>query len=234
MIVSGFAKGVDQRALDSAISNGGQSVIVLPQGIETYSTKKYYAKIVSGDVLVISTYHPKSPWSIGLAMDRNKTIYGLANSIYAAESNDSGGTWEGVRDGLKRGRKVYVRLPDSEEKNANQQLIDLGAIAVDLHGNVVATDKYKNQSTSGMFNENPAVYAKSPTTAEDVILAVERLLRNQEGKSLSTMKIANLLILSDSWRKRLGAVLNKSPKFSSKKVGKEKVYSIATKQSTLF
>lgn len=234
VIVSGFAKGVDQRALDSAISCGGQSVIVLPQGIETYSTKTYYPKIVSGHVLVISTYHPKLPWSIGLAMDRNKTIYGLADEIYAAESNDSGGTWEGVKDGLKRGRKVYVRLPDRTEKNANQQLIDAGATAVDQHGDIVATDNHEQQIPHGVVNENPAAYGSNPTTTEDIIPAVESLLNNRGGRSLSTMQIAELLSLSDSWRKRLGAVLNKSPKFSSKKVGKEKVYSIATKQSTLF
>lgn len=234
VVVSGFAKGVDQRALDSAIALGGQSVIVLPQGIETYSIKKYYPKIVSGDVLVISTYHPKTPWSVGLAMDRNKTIYGLADEIYAAESNDSGGTWEGVRDGLKRGRKVYVRLPDPMEKNANQLLIDAGAVAVDLQGEVVAAAPYQQQAAHSEVHESPATYGKAPSTAEEIIPAVEELLNRQGGKSLRTAEIAEHLHLSDSWKKRLGVVLNKSPKFSGRKVGKEKVYSIAVKQSTLF
>jgi len=234
VVVSGFAKGVDQKALDSALSFRGQSVIVLPQGIETYTAKTYYPKIVSGDVLVISTYHPKLPWSIGLAMDRNKTIYGLADEIYAAESNDSGGTWEGVRDGLKRGRQVYVRLPDPEEKNANQQLIDLGATPVDLHGDMMATDAYAQQTTSGVLNEGPAIYVTSPTTADDVIRAVELLLSNQGGKSLSTAEIAKQLGLSESWKKRLGGALNKSPKFTGRKLGRGKVYTIAMKQPSLF
>jgi DNA processing protein len=35
VVVSGFAKGVDKQALDSAINYKGQSIIVLPQGIMT-------------------------------------------------------------------------------------------------------------------------------------------------------------------------------------------------------
>jgi predicted Rossmann fold nucleotide-binding protein DprA/Smf involved in DNA uptake len=35
VVVSGFAKGVDKQALDSAIKYKGQSIIVLPQGITT-------------------------------------------------------------------------------------------------------------------------------------------------------------------------------------------------------
>jgi predicted Rossmann fold nucleotide-binding protein DprA/Smf involved in DNA uptake len=39
VIVSGFAKGIDKQALDSALKYKGQSIIVLPQGIETYKDK---------------------------------------------------------------------------------------------------------------------------------------------------------------------------------------------------
>ena len=38
VVVSGFAKGVDKQALDSAIKYKGQSIIVLPQGIMTFSS----------------------------------------------------------------------------------------------------------------------------------------------------------------------------------------------------
>jgi predicted Rossmann fold nucleotide-binding protein DprA/Smf involved in DNA uptake len=137
VVVSGFAKGVDKQALDSSIKYGGHSIIVLPQGILTFGSgiKKYYAQIVEGDVLVLSTFFPKAGWDAGLAMARNVYIYGLAEEIYVAESNDKGGTWTGVVDGLKKGRAIYVRRPESDEKNANQLLIAKGAIAVDAEGN---------------------------------------------------------------------------------------------------
>lgn len=138
VVVSGFAKGVDKQALDSAIKYKGQSIIVLPQGITTFNSgfKKYYQQIIDGDVLVLSTFYPKAPWSVQLAMARNPIIYGLASDIYVAESSDKGGTWSGVLDGLKKGRTIYVRTPVPTEKNANDLLISKGATPVDQLGHL--------------------------------------------------------------------------------------------------
>ena len=136
VVVSGFAKGVDCQALDSAIYYKGQSIIVLPQGIMTFGSgfKKYYKQIVDGDVLVLSTFFPKAPWRAELAMARNPIIYGLADEIYVAESAEKGGTWSGVVDGLRKNRKIYVRKPEVSENTANNLLIQKGAIAVDFNG----------------------------------------------------------------------------------------------------
>lgn len=136
VVVSGFAKGVDKQALDSAISYKGQSIIVLPQGIMTFNSgfKTYYKQIVDGDVLVLSTFFPKAPWKAELAMARNPIIYGLADEIYVAESSEKGGTWSGVIDGLRKGRVIYIRQPQLNEKNANNILISKGAVSVDFEG----------------------------------------------------------------------------------------------------
>jgi DNA processing protein len=153
VIVSGFAKGVDKQALDSAIKYKGQSIIVLPQGIMTFDSgfKKYYKQIVDGDVLVLSTFHPKAPWKVELAMARNPVIYGLASEIFVAESNDKGGTWSGVVDGLRKNRKIFVRKPEGNEKNANNLLIENGAVPVDFYGQV--SERYKEK----MVPENAAL-----------------------------------------------------------------------------
>lgn len=139
VVISGFAKGVDKQALDSSIKYKGHSIIVLPQGIMTFGSgiKKYYSQIVEGDVLVLSTFFPKAPWKVELAMARNPIIYGLADEIYVAESFEKGGTWSGVIDGLRKERKIFVRKPESNEKNANELLIQKGAIPVDFNGNEI-------------------------------------------------------------------------------------------------
>lgn len=136
VVISGFARGVDKTALDTTLEFSGRSVVVLPQGILTFGSniKKYYKQIVSGEVLILSTYHPNAPWSVGLAMNRNAYIYGLAKTIYVAESDVKGGTWNGVLDGLKRNRKIFIRNPDTDEKNGNKILVMQGAIPVDLFG----------------------------------------------------------------------------------------------------
>ena len=158
VVVSGFAKGVDKQALDSAIKYKGQSIIVLPQGIMTFTSgfKNYYKQIIDGDVLVLSTFHPKAGWSTGLAMARNPIIYGLASEIYVAESSEKGGTWSGVIDGLRKGRKIYVRQPEHNEKNANNILIQKGAIRVDFIGNQVNID-YPADNKSNLLVTEPSL-----------------------------------------------------------------------------
>jgi DNA protecting protein DprA len=149
VIVSGFAKGVDKQALDSSLKYIGRSIIVLPQGIMTFGSgiNKYYEQILEGNVVVLSTFYPKAPWSVQLAMARNPIIYGLAKDIYVAESNEKGGTWSGVIDGLRKGRTIYVREPNCNELNANQILIKKGAIPVDFDGNkILKTGEFKELS----------------------------------------------------------------------------------------
>lgn len=160
IIVSGFAKGVDKQALDSAINYKGQSIIVLPQGIMTFGAgfKKYYRQIVDGDVLVLSTFFPKAPWRTELAMARNPIIYGLASEIFVAESSEKGGTWSGVIDGLRKNRKIYVRQPDLNEENANNLLIQKGAIAVDFSGKPIMEDKPLIPEESQSIDELPVNY----------------------------------------------------------------------------
>ena len=163
VIVSGFAKGVDKQALDSAIKYKGQSIIVLPQGIMTFGFgyKKYYKQIVDGDVLVLSTFFPKAPWKVELAMARNPIIYGLAAEIYVAESSDKGGTWSGVIDGLRKNRKIFVRKPDDSEKNANYLLIQKGAIPIDFNGKTIkGYVPVENKDLFSAVNEPTADYEK--------------------------------------------------------------------------
>jgi predicted Rossmann fold nucleotide-binding protein DprA/Smf involved in DNA uptake len=139
VIISGYAKGVDRIALETVIENKGEGIVILPQGIMTFKSgvKKLHEYIVDGRVLIVSTYPPKAGWSVGLAMGRNAYIYGLAEEIYVAESDNKGGTWSGVIDGLRKGRRVFVRKATPDEKCANNELIAKGAIAVDEFGDIV-------------------------------------------------------------------------------------------------
>lgn len=145
VIISGFAKGIDKQALDSAIRYDGKSIIVLPQGIMTFESgfRKYYQQITNGKILVLSVFSPGLTWNVGLAMARNPIIYGLADEIVVAESGESGGTWHGVLDGLKRGRRILVRNPEPCEKSANTELINKGAIPVDAEGRVIEDKVYQ-------------------------------------------------------------------------------------------
>jgi DNA processing protein len=205
VIVSGFAKGIDKQALDAALKYKGQSIIVLPQGIETYQTKTYYPAIVNGDVLVLSAYHPKAPWSVGLAMDRNKIIYGLAAEIYAAESSDSGGTWEGVLDGIKRARKIFVRKAAANENNANNILINKGAIPVDDSGNVISAELIPLLISN---DSAPAYTANQPNNDTEMVEKVTAELMNRAGRGITINEALQLLGLDTKANSRLNKLLS--------------------------
>lgn len=183
VVVSGFAKGVDRQALDSALKYQGQSIIVLPQGILTFSKgfKDYYKQIVEGNVLVLSTFHPNVPWSAQLAMARNPIIYGLAEEIYVAQSSEKGGTWEGVKDGLKKGRKIFVRKPEHGEDCANEQLIQEGAIPVDFYGNELPKNNdtmNRNEGSTLQESENQTLDNQESLSHETESQPLEVTIRN--------------------------------------------------------
>lgn len=224
VVVSGFAKGVDKQALDSAIKYKGQSIIVLPQGITTFSSgfKTYYKQIVDGDVLVLSTFHPKAVWSAGLAMSRNPIIYGLADEIFVAESSEKGGTWSGVIDGLRKGRKIFVRMPEPDEKNANGILIQKGATPIDFNG----VEKIRETDSEELVDES----------ASSIGNLNEKILEVFNGKSLSAKDIFEKLKL-DWTEKKLTAHLKKMDKIQVTKKGGVDQYKLKNnkvEQPTLF
>ena len=220
VVVSGFAKGVDKQALDSALNYKGQSIIVLPQGITTFAggMKKYYRQIIEGDVLVLSVFHPKSPWSVDLAMARNSIIYGLASEIYAAQSDDKGGTWSGVTDGLKKGRIVYVRMPEKNEKCANMTLINMGAEAVDMDGNLI-----HQKAEYELFGIESSVMAESAPSYNTLDERIVELLNNGE---YTAKQIIEILHLSDYNSQKLSQRLSKLDGIQINKKGKTNKYSL--------
>lgn len=220
VVVSGFAKGVDKQALDSALNYKGQSIIVLPQGITTFASgmKKYYRQIIEGDVLILSVFHPKSPWSVDLAMARNSIIYGLASEIYAAQSDDKGGTWSGVTDGLKKGRIVYVRMPEKNEKCANMTLINMGAEAVDMDGNLI-----HQKAEYELFGVESLVMAESAPSYNTLDERIVELLNNGE---YTAKQIIEILHLSDYNSQKLSQRLSKLDGIQINKKGKTNKYSL--------
>lgn len=220
VVVSGYAKGVDRQALESALAVDGCSIAVLPQGITTFASgyKQLYKHIIGGRVLIMSYFLPTAGWSVGLAMARNATVYALAGKIYVAESDNKGGTWNGVMDGLKRQRKegedisIYVRVPEEDEKNANRELIAAGAKAINMLGEEVARTEVV-------------------TDMEQVTKAVFDLLRNRE---LRAKEIVANLNLDWSDRKAKFFLDSLSEKgITKKKKGNYNVYTAINEPSFL-
>src|SRR5256886_2013108 len=131
-VISGNARGVDRAAYEGATSAEGCTTVVLPHGIRKLSGVQWRAllsKIQTGNVLLLSQFHPDAQWVVSRAMERNKVVTGLAQIVIVAESDIQGGTWEGANGALKQPRPLYVRQSVSSPLLAgNDALIDLGGL----------------------------------------------------------------------------------------------------------
>jgi DNA processing protein len=129
-VISGNARGVDRAAYEGATSAEGCTTVVLPHGIRKLSGVQWRAllsKIETGNVLLLSQFHPDAQWVVSRAMERNKVVTGLAQIVIVAESGVQGGTWAGARGALQQKRPLYVRQAGAASAlPGNRALIELG------------------------------------------------------------------------------------------------------------
>ena len=94
LVVSGYARGVDRQAHKGALSAGGRTIAVLPEGIEKFTIRRELASLVEMDTnfLAVSMFEPDAPWKAWRAMERNKLIVGLSAGLFVVEARETGGT----------------------------------------------------------------------------------------------------------------------------------------------
>ncbi|MBV9208559.1 MAG: DNA-processing protein DprA [Actinobacteria bacterium] len=129
-VISGYARGVDTVAHVSALSSGGTTIIVLPEGIDHFRVKR---GPVSDEwdpkrVLVVSQFPPGKPWSAAGAMARNGVIIGLSLALVVVEAGEKGGTRAAGTKALQQNKPVLT-LEFTENPPGNAELIRLGAIS---------------------------------------------------------------------------------------------------------
>jgi len=109
LIVSGHAAGVDEATHFAALDAGGQTALVLPEGILQFRARKSIARMLTQDnSVIVSEFSPKLPWSVSNAMQRNRTICGLVHAMVVVEAGTTGGTWEAGLSALKLGVPLFV------------------------------------------------------------------------------------------------------------------------------
>ncbi len=138
-VISGGAAGTDAEAHDVALSSGGSTVVVLPEGIGTASARRFDRLIESGRAAIVSTFLPDAHWETWRAMDRNRTILGLCDRLVVIEAGVRGGTVAAGREALDAGIPTWVLdYRDSPERfEGNRMLIELGARPIPVGDDLV-------------------------------------------------------------------------------------------------
>lgn len=134
-IVSGYAAGVDHIAHYTAIEQGASTIIVLPEGIESFRIKKEFKDIWDWDrILVLSEFMPDDKWTASRAMLRNNTIIGLSDIVVVVEAGETGGSLDAGLKTIERGKYLFVPqygvVPDSAL--GNNLLINRGAFSIKM------------------------------------------------------------------------------------------------------
>ncbi|MFM2224176.1 MAG: hypothetical protein RJA07_378 [Bacteroidota bacterium] len=130
-VVSGYASGIDQETHYWALKEGGKTIIVLPQGINGFTIKKYIKEVWDWErVLVISEFLPESIWSVGNAMQRNLTIIGLSDVMILIEAKEKGGSIDAGYKTLNLNKKLFAPVYNGMPVEAlgNQILLTKGAL----------------------------------------------------------------------------------------------------------
>ena len=130
-VVSGGARGIDQAAMRGALQSGGRVIGALADSLEKLTLARDSREFLINEQLVlISAYDPAAGFDVGHAMQRNKSIYALADAALIVSSDyESGGTWAGAIEQLEKLRivPVYVRS-DGEIGKGLQALTRKGAL----------------------------------------------------------------------------------------------------------
>lgn len=130
VIISGNATGIDLRAHYSALSSGGNTILVLPEGLDHFRIKKELRTVWDWSrVLVVSQFPNNASWQVYRAMTRNQLIVALSQAMIVIEAGEKGGTMNAAISALNLKIPLYVAVYNEMHTHAsgNEQLIKLGA-----------------------------------------------------------------------------------------------------------
>jgi len=110
-IVSGFMYGGDAMAHQAALNGGGQTIAVMPCGIERIHPayqKKLYQEILNNKGLIISEYQGDSQPVLWTYPQRNRIVAGLAKAVLVLEAGPKSGSLITASYAKKFKRKVFA------------------------------------------------------------------------------------------------------------------------------
>jgi predicted Rossmann fold nucleotide-binding protein DprA/Smf involved in DNA uptake len=128
-VISGGARGIDDRAARGAFVAGGKVIAVVADSLVRNAAKKQYRDhLQGGDLLLMTPYSPDAAFSAGNAMSRNRLIYCLSDAAIAVSSaNGTGGTYGGASQNLKHGWSPLWVARTADPTSGNPALVEQGA-----------------------------------------------------------------------------------------------------------
>ena len=114
VLVSGGAAGVDHAAHDTVVKDGGNTVVMLPQGIVSWPfPESWKSALEEGRIALVSAYLPEAPWQTHAAVSRNALISAMAQVVCVVEPRKQGGSILTMRHAVEQRKPVFVEPVDA-------------------------------------------------------------------------------------------------------------------------
>lgn len=212
-VVSGGAKGSDYTSMTGALSVDGTVIGVLADSLKSAaSARKYRSALMSENLVLVSPYYPEARFTPANAMGRNKFIYTLSEATIVIHSKDSGGTWNGALENLKKKWVPLLVYKTSDQQAANSKLVARGGSWIEkdsLNSNLdsiisskqIVLDQSNPQSLFEYTASNPDSQEKDnintrkiPPTPETIIPVKENDLNRAISKNSLLALFEELLV----------------------------------------
>ena len=169
-IVSGLAKGIDSFAHNGAIKVGGNTIAVLPCGLNNIypkENKNLYEKILENNGLIITEYEEKEEADSKKFLERNRIVSGLTIGTLVIEGGYRSGTSITANLAKKQGKNIFC-IPSNLESSKGitpNRLIKEGAFLVTEVEDIISrypemnfTKKKLEKSDKGIKEEYKDIY----------------------------------------------------------------------------
>ena len=115
-VISGGAAGVDTAAHEGTLRAGGNTIVVLPQGLLTYQPTDIIREGLSERrVCLVSEFIPDMPWQTQAAVIRNATISAMSRLVCVIEPKKTGGSIRTAKCAIQNGRRVLIYLTNPND-----------------------------------------------------------------------------------------------------------------------
>ncbi len=133
-VIGGMAGGAGLIAHRSALENGGETIAVLPYGINHLIVPKIISEISDQErILFLSPFYPTLEADQYSAFKRNKIIAALSYAVFIVEAPESGGIFEAAKSAHSIGVPLFTAEYSEYPVSAagNKKILDeLGGIPV--------------------------------------------------------------------------------------------------------
>ena len=129
VIVSGFAIGIDRKAIYHALDIGLKVIIFLPYGISEFIShhSKFLKTYKENNFLIISQFPEFAKWSVSHAFERSRLSVVCSDYVIIPEGKENGGTFFTGKYAIELNKPTFVSTNFAVVPNGNKNLINLGA-----------------------------------------------------------------------------------------------------------